>query len=176
MQFRRNSPFATLLAVTCLAVTFNTHADQGQRHGRERGPEAFDRPHSEALHGMHDGSHSLHFLHGLDLSEAQQDALFTLMHRQAPEIRKQKQALHKAQDALQQLSRQEKFDETQGRRLAREIGELKSEQAYQHARTSQEVYRLLTPAQRKQVEERRSGTFQPAGCRKDGKHPLEHRM
>jgi len=171
MQSRTHSTLAALLTVACLTFTFNAHADQSEGHDRE--PGACHRPHDEGHHG---GPHGMHFLHGLDLSEAQQDAIFTLMHRQAPEVRKQEQALHKAQDALRQLSRQEKFDEAQGRRLAREIGEQQSEQAYLHARTSQEVYRLLTPAQRKQVEERRAGTFEPAACRKGGKHAFEHRM
>lgn len=174
MQSRIHATLVTLLAVTCLSLTLPASADQGRHDGHDRAPDSFEQPHG-GHHSMH-GAHGMRFLHGLDLSEAQQDAIFNLMHRQAPEVRKQQQALEKAQEALHQLTRQDRFDESQGRRLAKEIGDLKSEMAYQHARTQQEVYHLLTAVQRKQVEERQSGTFEPAACRKDGRHAANQRM
>lgn len=94
-------------------------------------------------------------LHGLALSEAQQDKLFAIMHAQAPQRRDQEKAMRKAGDALRELGRAERFDEAKAAALSRDLGQAVAAEALLRARTEAQVLAVLTPEQRAQLRQRR---------------------
>jgi Spy/CpxP family protein refolding chaperone len=92
-----------------------------------------------------------HMTERLDLSASQQTQIETLLresreaaesdHRRTGEIRDELKAMR--------LS----FDAGKAQRLADELGEVSSRMAYLMARTQADVYQLLTPAQREEMDE-----------------------
>jgi periplasmic protein CpxP/Spy len=100
------------------------------------------RPHHGGQHGMPP------FLHGLDLSEAQQDKIFELMHQQAPVMREKAKAADQAKAALHQLALAENYNESQARTLAQSAANAESEMALLRIRNEQKIYTLLTAEQR----------------------------
>ncbi|BCB26663.1 ATP-independent periplasmic protein-refolding chaperone [Sulfurimicrobium lacus] len=106
--------------------------------------------------GMFGGSHTQPFLRGLDLNESQRDKIFDLMHAQAPAMRDQAKALHKSQMELRLLGLSGEYSEEKAQALAEASAGVLAKMAQMHARTDQQIYRILTPEQRKQLEERRA--------------------
>jgi len=106
--------------------------------------------------GMPDGNHLPPFLSGLDLNDAQRDKIFDLMHAQAPAMRGQAKALHKSQMELRQLGLSGEYSAAKAQALAEASAGIMAKMAQMHARTDQQIYRILTPEQRKQLEERRA--------------------
>lgn len=106
---------------------------------------------------MHDGHHARHgagmmpLLHQLDLSEAQQDKVFSIMHAQAPLMREQAKIAHKARTELRELGFADKFDDAKARSLADAEARAHAEMALLRTRTAQQIFALLTPEQRKQA-------------------------
>ncbi len=94
-------------------------------------------------------------LHGLALSEAQQDKLFAIMHAQAPQRREQEKALRKAGDGLRELGRAERFDEATAAALSRDLGQAVAAEALLRARTEAQVLAVLTPEQRARLRQHR---------------------
>jgi Spy/CpxP family protein refolding chaperone len=94
-------------------------------------------------------------LHGLKLSEAQQDKLFAIMHAQAPERREHEKAIRKAHEALRELGRADKFDDAKAAALARDLGQAVAAEALLHAHTEAQALAVLTPEQRDQLRQRR---------------------
>ncbi len=96
------------------------------------------------------------FLHGIELSEAQQDQAFAIVHEQLPHLREQGKALRKAAEGLRSLATAATaFDEGKARELSREEGRAAAELHLLMARTDSRLLALLTPQQRQQVEARR---------------------
>ena len=105
-------------------------------------------------HGLHHAEPGLMpMLRHLDLSEAQQDKVFAIMHAQAPQMREHGKALHKARTELRDLALSDKFDDARARALADTAARAQSEMALLRARTVQQIFALLTPEQRKQALE-----------------------
>lgn len=140
-------------------------------------------PRMSARHGMHDG-HAMHeghgkrgegmrghgmrdemremgmgdgmrMLRGLNLTEAQRDQVFELMHKQVPAMRERARTMHKARQALQALALSPQFDEARAKTLADGMAQAVAEMAMSRARTASAIYQLLTPEQRKQADEQR---------------------
>jgi periplasmic protein CpxP/Spy len=106
-------------------------------------------------------------LHGLKLSEAQEDKLFAIMHAQAPQRREHDKAIRKAHEALRDLGRADKFDDAKADAAARDLGQAVAADALQQARTEAQVRAVLTPEQREQLRQRRLRA-RDAGERPDG--------
>ncbi|WP_426337816.1 Spy/CpxP family protein refolding chaperone [Pseudoduganella sp. S-14] len=106
--------------------------------------------------GGHFGAPGLPFLHGLELSESQEDKLFQLMHNQAPYLREQQRAHEKAMRALHDMRNTEKFDDGAATKLAQAAAQAEANLTLAHIRTHQKVLALLTPEQRKQLDERKA--------------------
>jgi len=106
-------------------------------------------------------------LHGLKLSEAQQDKLFAIMHAQAPQRRENDKAIRKAHEALRELGHADKFDDAKAGVLARDLGQAVAADALLQARTEAQVLSVLTPEQREQLHRRRT-RGRDAGERADG--------
>jgi Spy/CpxP family protein refolding chaperone len=90
-------------------------------------------------------------LHRLNLTEAQQDKLFAIMHAQAPQRREQDKAIRKAHDALRELGRADKFDDARAGALSRDLGQAVAADALLQARTEAQIQAVLTPEQREQL-------------------------
>lgn len=94
------------------------------------------------------------FLHGVDLTEAQQDKVFAILHAQAPYLREQGKAAAKAHEALRAMGRAEQYDDAKAAALAKEAATAMANIALQHVRTEQKLLGVLSPEQRKKLAER----------------------
>ncbi len=92
-------------------------------------------------------------LHGLNLSEAQRDKIFEIMHAQAPAIREKAKAMRKADDDLRALASADDYSDAKARALADTAAKAMSEITLARARTERQVFEVLTPEQRKQLAE-----------------------
>lgn len=104
--------------------------------------------------GMH-GDMMMRF-HHLNLSEAQRDKLFNIMHAAAPERHEHMKAIRKAHEALAELARSDRFDDARATALSRELGQAVAAEALLHARTEAQALAVLTPEQREQLRRRRT--------------------
>lgn len=102
------------------------------------------------------GRPGLRFLQGLDLSESQEEKLFQLMHSQAPYVHEQRVAHDKAMRALHEMGRDGKFDDAAAAKLAQAAAQAQANLTLSRIRTHQKVLALLTPEQRKQLDERKA--------------------
>lgn len=89
----------------------------------------------------------------MELSEAQQDKVFTILHAEAPYLREQSKAAAKAREALRQLATADKYDDAKAAALAREAASADANIVLQHVRTQQKLLAVLTAEQRKQQAE-----------------------
>ncbi len=101
------------------------------------------------------------FLAGLHLSEDQDDKVFAIFYKAAPAIREQSKALRQARETLGKLGNSAQFDERRARELADAAAKAESELALLRARTEHEIYLLLTPQQREQLEKAKDRPPQP---------------
>ncbi|RSZ55885.1 periplasmic heavy metal sensor [Massilia atriviolacea] len=99
--------------------------------------------------------HGPAFAPGVDLSDAQEDKVFAIMHAQEPKRREYRRTLHQSQDALRALGTAEQFDEARAASLAQAAGNALAALTLLDARTDAQVRAVLTPEQRKQSAENR---------------------
>jgi periplasmic protein CpxP/Spy len=147
MKITSLSTAAALLAA-CLATTpaFATGEPSGPPDAGRHGPGAD--------HGRGPDMPFGHVpLHRLNLTEAQQDKLFAIMHAQAPQRREHDKAVRKAHDALRELGRADKFDDAKATALSRDLGQAVAAQALLQARTDAQIQAVLTPEQREQLRQ-----------------------
>ncbi|GJI97259.1 hypothetical protein RugamoR57_39770 [Duganella caerulea] len=93
------------------------------------------------------------FAHGIELSEAQEDKVFAIVHAEQPYLREQGKAAAKAHEALRALGRSEQYDDAKAAALAKEAATAMANIALQHVRTEQKLLAVLTPEQRKKQAE-----------------------
>lgn len=104
------------------------------------------------------------FLHGIELSEAQQDKVFAATYAQAPLLREQQKIAFKAHEQLRALAASSAYDDAQASALASTAAQAMATISLQQARLEQQLLAVLTPEQRKQTEqqrERRTGPRRP---------------
>lgn len=102
------------------------------------------------------GGPGLPFLHGIDLSEAQEDRLFAIMHAQAPQLREQEKAERKALEALDTMRESGRVDDAKAAAQARALGQAIAAQELLRVRTAAQVMALLTPQQKEAIERQRA--------------------
>lgn len=122
----------------------------GERHGPGGHPS---RPGS--------GVPGLPFLRGLNLSEAQQDRLFAILHAEAPQLREQDKIEDKAHAALRAMADTGEVDEPRASQYAAALGQAVAARALLRLRTASQVMALLTPEQRARI--RRDDPRAPRG-------------
>jgi len=93
------------------------------------------------------------FLRGLDLSEAQQDKVFAILHAEMPYLHEQHKAAAKAHEALRAMASATQYDDAKAAALAQAAAQAMANIELQHVRTEQKLLALLTPEQRKQLAE-----------------------
>lgn len=107
------------------------------------------------------GGHGPHqrgpgFAPGVDLSDAQEDKVFAIMHAQEPKRRDYMRTLRNSQEALRTLGAAEQFDDAKAASLAQAAGTALAALSLLEARTDAQVRAVLTPEQRKQSLENRA--------------------
>ncbi|WP_295992796.1 Spy/CpxP family protein refolding chaperone [Rugamonas sp.] len=127
------------------------HGDGMPPHGDGDGPRG-DGPHDGAPFfgpGMDDGAPP--FLRGLELSEAQQDKVFAILHAEAPYLRDQSKVAEKSHAALRAMSDGGAYDDAKAIASAQAGAQAMANIMLQHLRSEQKILALLTPEQRKQM-------------------------
>jgi protein CpxP len=122
--------------------------DAGPGPGERRGPGG---------HGPHGGrgGPGLPFLRGIDLSEAQQDRLFAILHAEAPQLREQDKAERKAHEALRAMAEAGDFNEAKASAQTKALGQAIAARELLRVRTAGQVMALLTPEQRARLKQER---------------------
>lgn len=92
--------------------------------------------------------------HGLNLSEAQQDKVFNIMHAQAPQRREHEKAIRKAEEGLRALGRADRFDDARAAALSRDLGQAIAAAELLRVRTDAQLLAVLTPEQRATLRQR----------------------
>jgi protein CpxP len=95
------------------------------------------------------------FLHGIDLSEAQQDKVFAATYAQAPLLREQEKIAFKAHAQLRELAASSAYDDAKAGALANTAAHAMATISLLQARLEQQLLAVLTPEQRKQAQLRR---------------------
>ncbi|MFO1435921.1 MAG: Spy/CpxP family protein refolding chaperone [Gammaproteobacteria bacterium] len=93
------------------------------------------------------------FLHDIELTDVQQDRIFDILHAQAPIVREQWKALHKAHEQIRELTASDKFDLKQVQSAADIVARALAGHMVLHAESESKIRALLTPEQRKQIAE-----------------------
>jgi Spy/CpxP family protein refolding chaperone len=119
--------------------------DAGPGPGERRGPGG--RP-------WHHGP-GLPFLRGIELSEAQQDRLFAILHAEAPQLREQDKRGHQAHEALRAMFDAGEFDEARAAAHTRALGESIAARELLRVRTAGQAMALLTAEQRAKLKQAR---------------------
>lgn len=94
-------------------------------------------------------------LRGVELTDAQEDKVFAILHAEKPYLRDQAKTAAKAHEALRAMADAEKFDDAKAASLAQAAGTAMANIALQHVRTEQKLLAMLTSEQRKQRAEGR---------------------
>ncbi len=135
------------------------HEHEGAGCMMEHGPA-----HGGMLHGggmFDEGEDIPPMLRNLQLSEAQQDKIFAIMHAQAPQAREFHKAIRKAHRGLHDLVSGASYDDAKAKAAADALGKAVAESTLLHARTHRQIFEVLTPEQRQQLA--RHGEHGPGG-------------
>lgn len=108
------------------------------------------------------------FLHGIELSEAQQDKIFAATYAQAPLLREQEKIAFKAHAQLRALAASSAYDDAKASSLASTAAQAMATISLQQARLEQQLLAVLTPEQRKQAQQWDDGRPQAAHHRSTG--------
>lgn len=157
------STFTRLLVVGGLAVTLPLAAQARPFGGDHFGPGVHAEKGMRGGHGMH------RMLRGLDLSEAQRDQIFQLLHAQAPAMREKGKELRESRRELQEAAMSEQYDEARVRSLSDNAARAMAEMMEMRARTQNQIYQLLTPEQRTKLEERKARFSERRGAQGGGR-------
>jgi Spy/CpxP family protein refolding chaperone len=127
------------------------HFHQGKHHGfKHQGFKHSGFKHHGFKQAHQDGVP--HYLHGLVLTQAQQDQLFALRHEQAPVLREQQKERRALYQALREASQAPAFDDAKVQQIATGLANLEREQVLMRARNQAKIMALLTPEQREKAQ------------------------
>ena len=107
--------------------------------------------------------------HGVELTEAQEDKIFAILHAEQPYLRDQAKAAAKARAALRALAGADKYDDGKAAALAQAAATAGAYIELQHVRTRQKLLAVLTPEQRKAQDEQRQAREEQDGQQAEGK-------
>jgi periplasmic protein CpxP/Spy len=164
-------PWMTRLAAAAVAISLPlsamAHGPAAQPgtmaqgpHGGSMMPPPPGGPMMPPPHGMFPGGAPglapPPMLHGVELTEPQQDKLFELMLAQAPAERARAKEAVKALNELRRLATLDRFDADRARSLAEAHGMALAQLALMRAELDAKLRALLTPEQRKRLDEARA--------------------
>lgn len=150
MNIRKSFQYAAFATLSALSLSaFAAPPQGGCEPGAMPGMEA-----QQPMGGM-GGHHGFAMgLHSLNLSDEQHDKVFELMQSQMRQQHEAMRAGRKAQEELRQLAREPGFDVAKAKPLADQLGQLQAQQLLRQAQAESQLRALLTPEQRKALEER----------------------
>jgi Spy/CpxP family protein refolding chaperone len=162
-------------AAVALAVPLTASAFGGQKGMTHGGCDGMGMKSGYGHHGM-SGDVMPRYLKRLDLTEAQRDRIFDIMHAQAPIMRNTAKTMQKAQSDLRDLTAAPDFSEAKAKELANAAAAAMGEMALNRAKTERQVFDVLTPEQRQQLAELKDRPRQrgdgPRGPAGDGPRPM----
>jgi periplasmic protein CpxP/Spy len=126
-------------------------------------PDGNPPPPPMMMHGGPDHEPLPPFLHGIKLTDAQLDKLFEIMHAQAPNLRAREKEIQQTREGLMKLSQSNEFDDAKAKLLSDAAGRAVAEISLLHARADNQIFRLLTSEQRKQLGSDRRAGGEPCG-------------
>lgn len=91
------------------------------------------------------------YLRQLDLSEAQRDRVFEIMHGQAPAMRKKVKAARNAEESLRKLVLSAEYTEPKARELSDSAARATADLSLARAKAERQIYDVLTVEQRSQL-------------------------
>ena len=157
-MIQRNSILSTLLVAASLALAAPAMA-QGMG-GMRGGHCGHHHPGGAMMHGemgpFGGGMHLPPFMRELNLSDAQNDKIFKIMHDQAPALRDKAKEVSKANYELHALMFSDKYDEARVRTLSETSAQAMATLAQMRAASLNQIYQTLTPEQRKKADELKS--------------------
>jgi Spy/CpxP family protein refolding chaperone len=150
LSMKRNHISAYVLGLAALSAAHGAFAQPipPQPGPGEHGPMGMER--GPGGPGMHRRG-GMPFLHGVQLSETQQDRVFAIMHAQAPAQRELEKKIRAAHEALRGAGASAQFDEARASAQAQALGQAVAAEALLRARTEAQVFAVLTPEQREQA-------------------------
>lgn len=164
------------------ASTTGQSMPHGSPHGgRHHAGQPHHAPHAgHAGHHARGGQHGhdglmlpgAGLLRGLNLSEAQRDRVFAILHAQAPQMRAQTRDAQKAREALQQVALAGELDEARLQELAQRAARASTDLALLRARTHNALFKELTPEQQAQLKARMESREQRGGHHRAGMHGM----
>ena len=104
-------------------------------------------------HGMHGGGPMM-MLRGLDLTQAQRDQVFQIVHEQEPAVHEQMKQVRQARADLMKLAAADNFDQARAQQAADAQAKALSALAVMHAQSMNRVRAILTPDQRERLDQR----------------------
>ena len=149
-----------IVAGLALAVPLSAMAFQGQggKMGSCDGKSGMQKSSMHGGHGMKGGGMAMmRGLHRLDLSEAQEDRIFDIMHAQAPAMRDQMKSLRKAETELKAMKTAPDYSEAKAKTLIDGIASQRAAMDLSRLQAERKVMDILTPEQRKQLAEIKPG-------------------
>lgn len=137
-------------AALAVGISFVVHA-QSQ--------PGFEPPHGMMPpHGAHDmapppGGEGMlpPYLHGIKLTEVQEDKIFAIVHAQAPQMREQAKALKKVREQMKELALADQYDEARAKALADAAAQAMSQMSLLRLRGDRQILAVLTPEQRQSL-------------------------
>jgi Spy/CpxP family protein refolding chaperone len=109
------------------------------------------------------GEMAPHYLRGLNLSEAQRDKVFEILHAQVPLLRDKAKLAQKSEEELRKLTSSADYSEAKARSLAETISKTTLETTLARAKADRQIFEVLTPEQRKQLAEAKPPVDGPRG-------------
>lgn len=165
---KRILTFILISSASALAIPMAAQAIGGSEHCERKagahGPMAHDEMPPEGGPAMPP------FMRGLNLTEAQHDQVFKIMHEQAPALREKAKEARKAQAEVRALSFSDKYDAAKVKALTESGARAMAEIAEMRAAGANRIYQLLSPEQRKKAEE-----FKPGAEGRGPHRPMQER-
>jgi Spy/CpxP family protein refolding chaperone len=100
------------------------------------------------------------FVRGLQLTDAQDDQIFKILHDSAPALRERMKILRPAREELDRLIRADAFDAERAREIANTQAQAIAEVARLRAETMHRIRAILSPEQRAMLDRRREERHQ----------------
>ncbi|MDD2728798.1 Spy/CpxP family protein refolding chaperone [Malikia sp.] len=152
MNIRKSFQYAAVATLSALSLSaFAAPRQGGCEPGAMPGMEAHQPMAGMGGMGGHNGFAM--GLHSLNLSDEQHDKVFELMQGQMRQQHEAMRAGRKAQEELRQLAREPGFDAAKAKPLADQLGQLQAQQLLRQAQAESQLRALLTPEQRKKLDE-----------------------
>jgi len=145
---------------------------QGHGAGSQHGGGMYAHGHGHRI-GEGGATGFSRMLQGLGLDEAQRDRIFGIQHAAAPALREKGKAVRAAHQALASVAMAADYDAARAKAAAEQLARATADLAELRARTHNEVFRVLTAEQQKQLQERRA-RMQMLGASQGHRHGPHH--